>query len=95
MLVQTVALPALTAAPPGGAGAGPSVGMPPVELGTRPSDDWLAIAAGRKGGLPDAAWHVLTAVDQVRFAHVYADGALVAVGRGAPSPAGGAGSGSA
>ena len=35
---------------------------------TAPVDDWLAIAAGRKGGLPDAARHVLTAVDQVRFA---------------------------
>ncbi|MET8358763.1 GNAT family N-acetyltransferase [Micromonospora sp. NPDC005171] len=53
-----------------------------VELATAPSDEWLAIAAGRKGGLPDAARHVLTAVDQVRFAHVYADDALVAVGRG-------------
>ncbi|SCF34104.1 GNAT family N-acetyltransferase [Micromonospora saelicesensis] len=53
-----------------------------VELAAAPSDEWLAIAAGRKGGLPDAARHVLTAVDQVRFAHVYADNALVAVGRG-------------
>ncbi|PWU62367.1 GNAT family N-acetyltransferase, partial [Micromonospora globispora] len=47
-----------------------------------PSEDWLAVAAGRKGGLPDAARHVLTAVDQVRFAEVYVDGALLAVGRG-------------
>ncbi|MGC5309414.1 GNAT family N-acetyltransferase [Micromonospora zamorensis] len=53
-----------------------------VELATAPSDGWLAIAAGRKGGLPDAARHVLTAVEQVRFAHGYVDGALVAVGRG-------------
>ncbi|MET8118774.1 GNAT family N-acetyltransferase [Micromonospora sp. NPDC005189] len=53
-----------------------------VELATAPSEGWLAVAAGRKGGLPDAARHVLTAVDQVRFAHVYADGTLVAVGRG-------------
>ncbi|WCN80709.1 GNAT family N-acetyltransferase [Micromonospora sp. LH3U1] len=53
-----------------------------VELATAPSEEWLAIAAGRKGGLPEAARHVLTAVDQVRFAHVYADGTLVAVGRG-------------
>ncbi|MDG4835004.1 GNAT family N-acetyltransferase [Micromonospora sp. WMMD967] len=53
-----------------------------VELATAPSERWLAVAAGRKGGLPEAARHVLTAVDQVRFAHVYADGALVAVGRG-------------
>jgi len=53
-----------------------------VELATAPSEEWLAIAAGRKGGLPDAARHVLTAVDQVRFAHVYAHGTLVAIGRG-------------
>ncbi|WFE51913.1 GNAT family N-acetyltransferase [Micromonospora sp. WMMD1155] len=53
-----------------------------VELRTAPSEPWLAVAAGRKGGLPEAARHVLTAVDQVRFAHVYVDGALVAVGRG-------------
>ncbi|MEU4554959.1 GNAT family N-acetyltransferase [Micromonospora violae] len=53
-----------------------------VELATAPSDEWLAVAAGRKGGLPDAARHVLTAVDQVRFAHVYADGTLAAIGRG-------------
>ncbi|MET7865877.1 GNAT family N-acetyltransferase [Micromonospora taraxaci] len=53
-----------------------------VELATAPSEQWLAVAAGRKGGLPEAARHVLTAVDQVRFAHVYVDGALVAVGRG-------------
>ncbi|WP_431972771.1 GNAT family N-acetyltransferase [Micromonospora haikouensis] len=57
-------------------------GLPPVELAAAPSDDWLAVAAGRKGGLPDAARHVLTAVGQVRFAHVYAEGALLAVGRG-------------
>ncbi|MEU4476064.1 GNAT family N-acetyltransferase [Micromonospora sp. NPDC023888] len=53
-----------------------------VELSPAPSAEWLAVAAGRKGGLPDAARHVLTAVDQVRFAHVYVDGTLVAVGRG-------------
>ncbi|MET8201424.1 GNAT family N-acetyltransferase [Micromonospora taraxaci] len=53
-----------------------------VELATAPSEQWLAVAAGRKGGLPEAARHVLTAVDQVRFAHVYVDGALAAVGRG-------------
>ncbi|MFG1897057.1 GNAT family N-acetyltransferase [Micromonospora zamorensis] len=53
-----------------------------VELATAPSEGWLAVAAGRKGGLPDAARHVLTAVDQVRFAHGYVDGTLVAIGRG-------------
>ncbi|MFC8619858.1 GNAT family N-acetyltransferase [Micromonospora purpureochromogenes] len=76
VLVQTVALAAL---PPD---ASAPAGAPPVELAAAPSDDWLAIAAGRKGGLPDAARHVLTAVARVRFAHVYADGTLVAIGRG-------------
>lgn len=57
-------------------------GPTPVELTAAPSDDWLTVAAGRKGGLPDAARHVLTAVDQVCFAHVYADGTLLAIGRG-------------
>ncbi|MGK5742679.1 GNAT family N-acetyltransferase [Micromonospora sp. URMC 103] len=53
-----------------------------VELATAPAPEWLAVASGRKGGLADAARHVLTAVDQVRFAHVYVDGALVGIGRG-------------
>ncbi|WP_446211290.1 GNAT family N-acetyltransferase [Micromonospora sp. IBSANI012] len=76
VLVQTVALAAVPPAAPAPAGS------PPIELAARPSDDWLALAAGRKGGLPDAARHVLTAVPRVRFAHVYADGTLVAIGRG-------------
>ncbi len=53
-----------------------------VELAAAPSDDWLAVAAGRKGDLPEAARHVLTAVDQVRFAHVYDGSTLAAIGRG-------------
>ncbi|MET8264344.1 GNAT family N-acetyltransferase [Micromonospora arida] len=79
-LVQTAPLPLPASTPAGGQADG--WGSAVVELATAPSDDWLAIAAGRKGGLPDAARHVLTAVDQVRFAHVYAEGTLVAVGRG-------------
>ncbi|MBY8874406.1 GNAT family N-acetyltransferase [Micromonospora sp. PLK6-60] len=82
VLFQTAALAAL---PPAAPAAGPPVepaAGPPVELARTPSADWLAVAAGRKGGLPDAARHVLTAVDQVRFAHVYADGRLLAMGRG-------------
>ncbi|GIJ80633.1 Acetyltransferase (GNAT) family protein [Micromonospora phaseoli] len=79
VLVQTASLVALTRRPEPGAGG---AGGPVVELAAAPSADWLAVAAGRKGGLPAAARHVLTAVDQVRFAHVYADGALVAIGRG-------------
>ncbi|TNH30128.1 GNAT family N-acetyltransferase [Micromonospora orduensis] len=71
-LVQTVPLPL----------PGPTAASVVVELATAPSEAWLAVAAGRKGGLPDAARHVLTAVEQVRFAHVYADGTLVATGRG-------------
>ncbi|MGN9812129.1 GNAT family N-acetyltransferase [Micromonospora sp. BQ11] len=79
VLVQTVPLSAIPpAVEPHTVGAG----SPPIELATAPSEDWLAIAAGRKGGLPDAARHVLTAVDRVRFAQVYADGTLVAIGRG-------------
>ncbi|MFC4017241.1 GNAT family N-acetyltransferase [Micromonospora sp. GCM10011542] len=92
VLVQTVPLP-LPAAAGGGtaaARAGESVGGPAstpaarvvIELSEVPSSEWLAIAAGRKGGLSDAARHVLTGVDQVRFAHVYVDGELVAIGRG-------------
>ncbi|MEU8420255.1 GNAT family N-acetyltransferase [Micromonospora sp. NPDC048835] len=75
-LVQTAPLTLLASTPPG------EWDSPTVELATAPNDEWLAVAAGRKGGLPDAARHVLTTVDQVRFAHVYADTTLVAIGRG-------------
>ncbi|MFI6234508.1 GNAT family N-acetyltransferase [Micromonospora sp. NPDC050784] len=75
-LVQTAPLPLLASTPADGSGSAV------VELATAPSDEWLAVAAGRKGGLPDSARHILTAVNQVRFAHVYADDTLVAVGRG-------------
>ncbi|MFI7573477.1 GNAT family N-acetyltransferase [Micromonospora sp. NPDC049497] len=85
VLVQTVPLSGISPATgPPTAGAG----SPPVELATAPSEDWLVIAAGRKGGLPDAARHVLTAVERVRFAQVYADGTLVAIGRGTVTGAG-------
>ncbi|MEV4658385.1 GNAT family N-acetyltransferase [Micromonospora sp. NPDC049301] len=89
-LVQTAPLPladsgagrAAAGVGSAAAGAGTAAAEAVVELVAAPSAAWLAIAAGRKGGLPDAARHVLSAVDQVRFAHVYADGALVATGRG-------------
>ncbi|HEX5598153.1 MAG TPA: GNAT family N-acetyltransferase [Micromonosporaceae bacterium] len=45
--------------------------LPPVELAEAPSKEWLTIAAARKGALPDVARHVLTAVDQIRFAYLY------------------------
>ncbi|GIJ35620.1 GNAT family N-acetyltransferase [Verrucosispora sp. WMMD703] len=93
VLVQTVPLATLSASAPPDAVAsaagipGDPTGRdgsagPVVELAAAPSADWLAVAAGRKGGLPDAARHVLTAVDQIRFAHAYVDGALVGIGRG-------------
>ncbi|MFR9776730.1 GNAT family N-acetyltransferase [Micromonospora sp. MS34] len=77
VLVQTAALAALTAAAPAG-----RADLPPVELAGAPSDAWLATAEARKGGLPEVARHVLTAVDRIRFAHLYADGRLLAAGRG-------------
>ncbi|WNM42800.1 GNAT family N-acetyltransferase [Micromonospora halotolerans] len=73
VLVQTAPLTALPAERPD---------LPPVGLSATPSAEWLAVAAGRKGGLPDAARHVLTAVDRIRFAHLPVDGRLLAVGRG-------------
>ncbi|MET7967878.1 GNAT family N-acetyltransferase [Micromonospora sp. NPDC005305] len=73
VLVQTAPLTALPAGRPD---------LPPVGLSATPSAEWLAVAAGRKGGLPDASRHVLTAVDRIRFAHLHADGRLLAVGRG-------------
>jgi GNAT superfamily N-acetyltransferase len=55
-----------------------------VDLTASPSEDWLRVAGDRKGGLPDAARHILTAVPQIRFAHVYGQpGDLLAIGRGA------------
>lgn len=82
VLVQTAPLAALPPALPDVAGA------PPVELTTTPSADWLAIAADRKGDLPAAARHVLTAVPQIRFAQVRVAGRLVAIGRGTVTGAG-------
>ncbi|MFC0031275.1 GNAT family N-acetyltransferase [Micromonospora chaiyaphumensis] len=73
VLVQTAPLTALPAG---------RTDLPPVGLAPVPSDEWLTVAAGRKGGLPDAARHVLTAVDRIRFAHLHVDGRLLAVGRG-------------
>lgn len=82
VLVQTVPLAALPAARPATADA------PPVELTATPSADWLAVAANRKGDLPAAARHVLTAVPQIRFAQVRVAGRLVAIGRGTVTGAG-------
>ncbi|MFI6762896.1 GNAT family N-acetyltransferase [Micromonospora sp. NPDC050417] len=107
VLVQTTPLTALVARTPVRAD------LAEVELATSPSDEWLRLAAARKAAhagvapgpdpldlLPAAARHVLTAVDQVRFAHLYAPtgdnyaptgdngGKLIAVGRGTVTGAG-------
>jgi GNAT superfamily N-acetyltransferase len=56
---------------------------PGVSLAKAPGDDWLEIAAARKNSLPAAARHVLTGPPETRFASVYADDTLIAIGRGA------------
>ncbi|MFY1654745.1 GNAT family N-acetyltransferase [Solwaraspora sp. WMMB762] len=70
---------------PGGAGGSPD-GGPTVRLDHAPSPEWLALVAARKSAgdpLPAAARRLLTDAPQVRFAHLYADGQLVAIARGA------------
>lgn len=58
--------------------ADPAVRHDPV-----PSAGWLAAVGERKGDLPAAALHILSAPRQVRFASGYAEsGALVATARG-------------
>ncbi|MBM7078880.1 GNAT family N-acetyltransferase [Micromonospora humida] len=89
-LVQTVPLTTLLSDPhrvsheggPAPGGADRDADGPAVVLDVAPSEEWLAVAAGRKGGLPDSARHILTAVARLRFAQVYADGTLLATGRG-------------
>ncbi|HEX5542343.1 MAG TPA: GNAT family N-acetyltransferase [Micromonospora sp.] len=79
VLVQTAPLAAVRDAAPRRAD------LPRVELAATPSDDWLTIAAARKGDLPDVARHVLTAVEQIRFAHLHdasAPGRLLGIARG-------------
>ena len=54
-----------------------------VRLDPKPSAEWLASVARRKGGLPASARRLLESVPQVRFASVYsASGALLATARG-------------
>ncbi len=93
VLVQTAPLTAIAAAMaqragalgPGGApGRGGAARLADVRLDAAPGQPWLDAVAGRNGQLPAAAWQVLTAVRQVRFAGVYDDsGAARAVARGA------------
>jgi ribosomal protein S18 acetylase RimI-like enzyme len=54
-----------------------------VQLVTEVSPAARETIAGRKGGLPAAASHILSAVPQARFAEVYGDsGELLAIARG-------------
>jgi ribosomal protein S18 acetylase RimI-like enzyme len=54
-----------------------------VHLVTGASPAALGMIAGRKGGLPGAAGHILSAVPQARFAELYGDsGELLAIARG-------------
>jgi GNAT superfamily N-acetyltransferase len=77
-LVQTAPLPAVLAAVPH------RPDLPPVELADSPGDDWYAMVAEHKGTLPESAVRVLTGVPSAVFAQVRdADGALLAVARGA------------
>jgi N-acetylglutamate synthase len=51
--------------------AGPArENLPPVRLDPEPDDAWLAVVGARKGSLPPAARHVLTAAPAVVFASV-------------------------
>lgn len=73
VLVQTTRVDRLVAAAP------PFT----VRLDEAPSPGWLEIIGARKGPLPPAAHHVLTRVEQVRFAHAYDPaGALIGAARG-------------
>ncbi|OLB81543.1 MAG: GNAT family N-acetyltransferase [Actinobacteria bacterium 13_2_20CM_2_71_6] len=73
-LVLTAPLAAVLAAAP------ERPDLPPVRLDRAPDDAWLAVVAARKGALPTAAHHVLTAARLLRCASVERD---LAVARGA------------
>jgi N-acetylglutamate synthase len=74
VLVQTLPLGRLIAATPAGAGC---------TLSATPSPAVLAIISGRRGRLPEAAIHVLTAVPLLRFCEYAESGGLLAMARGA------------
>jgi ribosomal protein S18 acetylase RimI-like enzyme len=69
-LVLTAPLAAVLAAAP------PRPDLPPVRLDRAPTAAWLAVVDRRKGTLPPAAHHVLTAARQVRCASVDEDQAI-------------------
>ena len=73
-LVQTAPLAAVLAA------TVERADLPPVRLADEPDEAWLAVAARRKGGLPDAARRVLIDARLVKCASVAGD---LAIARGA------------
>lgn len=73
VLVQTAELGELIAATPDGTR---------VTLADQPGEAGLALIADRRGTLPPAALHVLTAVDQLTFAEYAEHGTLLAHARG-------------
>jgi GNAT superfamily N-acetyltransferase len=78
-LVQTASLAPILAAPA-------RTDLPPVDLADSGGDDWYAMVADHKGGLPAAARTILNGVPDRVFAHVRdTDGELLAVARGAVS----------
>jgi GNAT superfamily N-acetyltransferase len=74
VLVQALPLGRLVAVTPPGTGC---------SLDPEPTAAALTIIAGRRGPLPEAAMHVLTAVETLAFAHYVEEGELLAMGRGA------------
>jgi ribosomal protein S18 acetylase RimI-like enzyme len=51
-------------------------------LHREPTPEWFAGVGGRKDGLPPAARRILTGVPVTRYVAGYADGVLIATGRG-------------
>lgn len=73
VLVQVLDLPELITATPAGSG---------FTLSPTPSEDALGMIKGRRGELPGASAHVLSAVPLLAFAEYREDGALLAMARG-------------
>jgi ribosomal protein S18 acetylase RimI-like enzyme len=73
VLVRAIDLPDLVAATPTGA---------EFSLADRPSEQMLEMIKGRRGVLPAAAAHVLTAVPQLAFAGYEEGGVLLGMARG-------------
>jgi N-acetylglutamate synthase len=61
----------------------PAAADPGIRIDAAPSEEWLAAVGGRKGGMPAAGRHILSAPAEVAFASGYGQsGELVATARG-------------